>query len=38
MRDATKIVWDRVTAKVVVRMTETEYGAWRRSQEKIRPN
>ena len=31
MQDATRIAWGRVTAKVVVSMTEREYAVWRAS-------
>lgn len=32
MIDGTKAAWGRVTAKVVVRMTEAQYAAWRASR------
>lgn len=36
MRDATKVCWQAVTARVVVAMTEIEYARWRSSRETVR--
>lgn len=35
MHDATRIVWQQVTAKVVVSMTEQQYATWRRDWTAI---
>lgn len=36
MRDATKVCWRVVTARVVVAMTEAEYARWRSGKEVMR--